>query len=424
MAEQTPSGARTAAVAFVLVTVALDVIAMGLVIPVLPKLVESLSGGDTAHAARIFGVFGIAWALMQLIFSPIHGMLSDRFGRRPVLLLSNLGLGLDYVLCALAPDLTWLFVGRVLSGICAASFSTASAYIADVTPPAERAQKFGLIGAAFGVGFVLGPALGGLLGHADPRLPFWVAAALSLANAAYGYFVLPESLPRDRRAAVFSWAKANPFGALTLLRSNTQLSQLAIIQFLFHVAHAALPAVFVLYAGYRYGWTERDVGLSLAAVGVCAAIVQGGLIRPVVARIGERAALIAGLLFGVAGIRDLRLCHQELDDLCRHPRGDAVGARGCLVASDDVAPRRAGRARAVARRQLQPDGDRQPDRAGALHAGVRLVDRWRARERGASAGSAVPGGRRPARRGGDRRVARDGRASGLDGLTSVASRLG
>jgi MFS transporter, DHA1 family, tetracycline resistance protein len=295
------TGARPAAVAFVLVTVALDVIAMGLVIPVLPKLVESLSGGDTAHAARIFGVFGIAWALMQLIFSPLHGMLSDRFGRRPVLLLSNLGLGLDYVLCALAPDLTWLFVGRVLSGICAASFSTASAYIADVTPPAERAQKFGLIGAAFGVGFVLGPALGGLLGHADPRLPFWVAAALSLANAAYGYFVLPESLPRERRAAVFSWAKANPFGALTLLRSNPQLSQLAIIQFLFHVAHAALPAVFVLYAGYRYGWSERDVGLSLAAVGVCAAIVQGGLIKPVVGRIGERAALIAGLLFGLVG---------------------------------------------------------------------------------------------------------------------------
>ncbi len=292
--------ARTAAVAFVLVTVALDVIAMGLVIPVLPKLVERLSGGDTAHAARIFGVFGIAWALMQLIFSPLHGMLSDRFGRRPVLLLSNLGLGLDYILCALAPDLTWLFVGRVLSGICAASFSTASAYIADVTPPAERAQKFGLVGAAFGVGFVLGPALGGLLGHADPRLPFWVAAALSLANATYGYFVLPESLPRDRRAA-FSWQKANPFGALALLQSNAQLWGLAIVQFLFHIAHAALPAVFVLYAGYRYGWTERDVGLSLAAVGVCAAIVQGGLIRPVVARIGERAALISGLLFGVAG---------------------------------------------------------------------------------------------------------------------------
>jgi MFS transporter, DHA1 family, tetracycline resistance protein len=293
-------GARPAAVAFVLVTIALDVISMGLVIPVLPKLVESLSGGNTAHAASIFGVFGTAWALMQLIFSPLLGSLSDRFGRRPVILLSNLGLGLDYVLCALAPDLVWLFIGRVISGICAATFSTSSAYIADVTPPAQRAQKFGLVGAAFGVGFVLGPALGGILGSADPRLPFWVAAALSLANAAYGYFVLPESLPKENRAR-FSWAKANPLGALRLLRSNDQLWGLAAVQFLFHVAHAALPAVFVLYSGYRYGWTERDVGISLALVGVCSAIVQGGLIKPVVARIGERAALLAGLAFGIGG---------------------------------------------------------------------------------------------------------------------------
>ena len=294
------STARPAAVAFVLVTIALDVIAMGLIIPVLPKLVESLSGGDTANAARVFGAFGIVWALMQFFFSPVLGSLSDRFGRRPVILLSNLGLGLDYVLCALAPDLAWLFVGRVISGICAATFSTASAYIADVTPPAQRAEKFGLVGAAFGVGFVLGPALGGLLGSADPRLPFWVAATLSLTNAAYGYFVLPESLPRQRRAG-FSWAKANPVGALTLLRSNSQLRGLAAVLFLFHIAHAALPAVFVLYAGYRYGWTERDVGISLALVGVCSAVVQGGLIKPVIARIGERAALLVGLAFGIAG---------------------------------------------------------------------------------------------------------------------------
>lgn len=300
MAPISPSAGRPAAVAFVLVTITLDVIAMGLVIPVLPKLVESLAGGDTAHASRIFGIFGTAWALMQLVFSPVHGMLSDRFGRRPVLLLSNLGLGLDYILCAIAPNLVWLFIGRLISGICAASFSTAAAYIADVTTPAERAQKFGLVGAAFGLGFVLGPALGGLLGHSDPRLPFWVAAILSLANATYGYFILPESLPRDRRVA-FSWAKANPVGALGLLRSHPTLWGLAVVQFLFQIAHAALPAVFVLYAGYRYGWTERDVGLSLAVVGVCAAIVQGGLIKPVVGRIGERAALVSGLVFGGAG---------------------------------------------------------------------------------------------------------------------------
>ena len=292
--------ARKAAVAFVLVTILLDVISMGLVIPVLPKLVETMAGGNTASAASIYGLFGTAWALMQFIFSPLLGALSDRFGRRPVILLSNLGLGLDYVLCALAPDLVWLFVGRVISGICAATFSTSSAYIADVTPPAERAQKFGLVGAAFGMGFVLGPALGGLLGSADPRLPFWVAAGLSLANAVYGYFVLPESLPREGRPR-FSWARANPIGSLALLRSDPRLTGLAAVQFLFQIGHAALPAVFVLYAGYRYGWQERDVGLSLAVVGVCSGVIQAGLVKPIIRAIGERAALVGGLLCGVVG---------------------------------------------------------------------------------------------------------------------------
>ena len=300
MTQPTSLAARPAAVAFVLVTITLDVIAMGLVIPVLPKLVETLSGGDTAQAARVFGVFGIAWALMQLIFSPLHGMLSDRFGRRPVLLLSNLGLGLDYVLCAVAPDLGWLFVGRVVSGIFAASFSTATAYIADVTAPAERAQKFGLVGAAFGMGFVLGPALGGLLGHADPRLPFWAAAALSLTNALYGFFILPESLAGKDRSA-FAWSKANPLGALQLLRSNAILKGLAVVQLLFHISHASMPAVFVLYAGYRHGWTERDVGVSLAVAGICSGIVQALLVKPVIARLGERTTLLVGLGCGVLG---------------------------------------------------------------------------------------------------------------------------
>jgi DHA1 family tetracycline resistance protein-like MFS transporter len=293
-------GARRAAVAFILVTVVLDVLALGIVIPVLPKLVEQLSGGDTARAAQVYGVFGTAWALMQLIFSPLLGALSDRFGRRPVILLSNLGLGLDYILCALAPSLAWLLLGRILSGICAASFSTATAYIADVTPPAERAHRFGWIGAAFGLGFVLGPALGGLLGATDPRLPFWVAAAFSLANALYGYLVLPESLPPERRAP-FHPAKANPLGALALLRSTPRLWGLSAVLLIFHVAHAVLPAVFVLYAGYRYGWTAREVGFTLAAVGICAAIVQGGLIKPGIALLGERGAMLFGLLAGVAG---------------------------------------------------------------------------------------------------------------------------
>ena len=284
----------------ILITLLLDVMSLGIIIPVFPKLVEGFMAGDTAGAASVFGVFGIAWALMQLIFQPVLGSLSDQYGRRPVILLSNFGLGLDYIVMALAPDLAWLFVGRVISGITAASFSTATAYIADVTPPERRAQNFGMIGVAFGLGFILGPAIGGLLGNHDPRLPFWVAAAFSLLNAVYVLFVLPESLAKDQRKP-FAAANLNPFRSLTLLRSHPQLMGLAGVNFLYQLAHAVLPSIFVLYAGYRYGWNARDVGLALAAVGVCSAIVQGGLIRPVVGRIGERPALIIGLLCGAVG---------------------------------------------------------------------------------------------------------------------------
>ncbi len=291
---------RPAAVAFVLVTVVLDVMALGLIIPVLPKLVEHLSG-STARAALLYGVFGTAWAAMQLLFSPVLGALSDAYGRRPVLLLSSLGLGLDYVLMALAPDLVWLFVGRVLSGITAATFSTAGAYIADVTPPAERAGKFGLIGAAFGVGFVLGPAIGGLLGAQDPRLPFWFAAGLSLACASYGYFVLPESLPAERRSP-FRWRTANPLGALALIRSKPGLGGLSLGMFLYHVSHAVFPAVFVLHSGFRFGWGPGTVGAALAVFGVCSGIVQGVLVKPAVTRFGERRMLVFGMVAGVCGL--------------------------------------------------------------------------------------------------------------------------
>ena len=299
MPERRMAGGR-AAVAFVLVTVMLDMLAMAIVIPVLPKLVLGFLGNDTAAAARVFGVFGTAWALMQFVFSPVQGALSDRFGRRPVILVSNFGLGLDYVLMALAPGLGLLFVGRVISGICAASVSTAGAYIADVSPPERRAAGFGLISVAFGVGFVVGPALGGVLGQFDPRLPFWVAAGLSLANGAYGLLVLPESLPRERRAP-FAWRRANPVGALKLLRAYPGLPRLAAISFLYYLAHQALPAVFVLYGSYRYGWNARAVGLTLALAGACSAIVGGLLVRPVVRRFGERRSLLAGLAFGAAG---------------------------------------------------------------------------------------------------------------------------
>src|SRR5690349_23618330 len=192
--------AKGAAVTFIFVTVLLDMLALGVVIPILPKLIESFVGNDTASAARIFGLFGTVWALMQFLFSPVIGSLSDRFGRRPVVLLSNFGLAADYLLMALAPSLGWLFVGRVISGITSASISTSFAYIADTTPPEKRAAIFGRIGAAFGAGFVLGPALGGLLGDISPRLPFWLSAGLSLANGLYGLFILPESLPKERRA--------------------------------------------------------------------------------------------------------------------------------------------------------------------------------------------------------------------------------
>src|ERR1700723_4606564 len=215
--------ARGAAVAFIFITLPPAMLALGLIMPILPKLVESFVDNDTAQAARIFGVFGTAWALMQFFFSPILGSLSDRFGRRPVVLLSNFGLGLDYLLMAWAPALNWLFLGRVISGLTASSIPTAMAYMADVTPRERRAAAFGMLNAAFGVGFVLGPAVGGLLGNINPRLPFLVAGCLSLINGMYGLFVLPESLSKENRSP-FSWGRANPIGSLALLRRGSMLA--------------------------------------------------------------------------------------------------------------------------------------------------------------------------------------------------------
>jgi DHA1 family tetracycline resistance protein-like MFS transporter len=295
-----PHAPRRAAVAFIFVTVVLDMLALGMVIPVLPHLIESFLAGDTAKAAHVYGLFGSVWALMQFVSMPVLGGLSDRFGRRPVILLSNLGLGLDYVLMALAPNLRWLFVGRIISGITAASVSTAMAYIADVTPAERRAQAFGMTGMAFGIGFILGPALGGVLGSVDARLPFWAAAAFSLANAAYGFFVLPESLPRERRRA-FSWRRANPVGSLRFLRAHREVAGLASAAFLSMFAHCVLPAVFVLYAGYRFHWDAKAVGLALAGVGAVSALVQGLGVGPLVRRFGERSIMLAGLTAGAFG---------------------------------------------------------------------------------------------------------------------------
>jgi DHA1 family tetracycline resistance protein-like MFS transporter len=300
MTETALAPPRQAAFVFILVTVLLDMLALGMIVPILPRLVIDFVDGDHALAADVYGWFGSVWALMQFLFSPVQGSLSDRFGRRPVILASNIGLGLDYILMALAPSLVWLFVGRVISGMTAASFSVANAYIADVTPPELRAARYGMIGAAFGAGFIIGPALGGLLGSDDPRLPFWIAAGFSLVNAAYGVLVLPESLPLSKRAP-FSWRRANPLGSLTLLRSHRELFGLASASFLNSLAHAALPSVTVLYMTFRYGWDARMIGFSMTFIGACALVVQGGLIGRFVAHFGDRAALITGLAFGVAG---------------------------------------------------------------------------------------------------------------------------
>lgn len=293
-------GPGQAAFIFIFVTVVLDMMAVGIVAPVLPKLVVEFEHGDVARAAGYVGLFATLWAAMQFIFAPLIGAASDHFGRRPVILLSNLGLGLDYLVMALAPSVGWLLVGRLVSGITSASYPTAGAYIADVTRPEERAAKFGMLGAAFGLGFIVGPALGGWLGSFDLRLPFWVAGGLSLANAAYGLFILPESLPPERRRR-FSLRHAHVFGALKLLRSHGELAGLAGAMFMMALAHEALPNVFALYTFQRYGWEERSVGAALAAVGLGSVIVSTLLVRQLVRRVGERRAAIAGLACGILG---------------------------------------------------------------------------------------------------------------------------
>src|SRR3989449_632144 len=255
---------RPAAIAFIFVTVTLDMLAIGLIATFLPKLILDFLGGNMKVAADWNGIFGTVFAAMQFFFSPVLGVLSDKFGRRPVILLSNLGLGLDYVVMALAPTIGWLFLGRIISGITASSIPTAMAYIADVTPREKRAGAFGLIGAAFGIGFTLGPVVGGLVGNSDPRMAFWVASAFSLANWLYGFFFVPESLPKDKRKE-FSWRRANPVGSLVLLRSHPDLWKLATIQFLAYVSHEIF-AIWALYAMFRFAWGPLSIGNSLFVV--------------------------------------------------------------------------------------------------------------------------------------------------------------
>ena len=291
--------ARKPAITFVFITLVLDILGIGLIIPILPKLIEEMQGKGLDTAAYTFGVLFALYSLMQFLFAPLLGSLSDRYGRRPVILISLFGSGIDYFFLAFAPTIGWFFIARMISGITGANFAPASAYIADVSPPEKRAANFGLIGAAFGLGFVIGPAIGGVLGEIDLRLPFIAAACLTLVNWLYGVFVLPESLkPGNRRA--FSWKRANPIKSLLELRRYPMVFGLAGSHFLANLAHQVLPASWVLYTGYRYGWSASDVGWSLALVGVMSAIVQGGLSRVIIPKIGEKRA--AALGFSISAI--------------------------------------------------------------------------------------------------------------------------
>jgi len=292
--------ARRAAVLFIFLTVALDMLALGMIAPVLPHLIEGFVGGSASRTAEVIGLFGTVFAAMQFFFSPVLGSLSDRFGRRPIVLLSNLGLGLDYVLMALAPSLRLLFIGRILAGITASSVPTAQAYMSDVTPREKRAAAFGLLQAAFGFGFVLGPALGGWLAGFNPRLPFWVSAGLSLLNAGYGFFVLPESLDKKYRSP-FSWKRANPVGSVHMLSRSRVMVTLSAVLLLGYIAQNSLLNVYVLYVDYRYHWTSRMVGLSLAGLGAITIFYGLFLVRRASSWFGDQKTVLLGLGAGAIG---------------------------------------------------------------------------------------------------------------------------
>ncbi len=300
---------RRAGTAFVLVTVLLDTLGLGLIIPVAPRLVASFLHDDLSAASHYFGVLVSLYAAMQFLFAPVVGGISDRFGRRPVIFLSLLGAAASYLLSGFAPALWWLFLGRFITGITAASFSAANAYIADVTPPQKRASNFGMVGAVFGLGFILGPALGGALGDVGLRLPYFVGAGLNFVNLLYGLFVLPESLPRENRRP-FSLARANPLGSLRALGRHPVVLGLTGTMMCSFLAQWILQSVWALHTQSRFGWSLRMVGVSLMVVGLATAVVQGVLVRALVPRLGERRALLVGLVLGVAGHTALGLAYR------------------------------------------------------------------------------------------------------------------
>lgn len=291
---------RGPALIFIFITLLIDVIGLGIIIPVVPKLIEQLIDGNLSQAASYGGWLTAAYAVMQFVFSPVLGGLSDQFGRRPVLLFSLFGFGLDYVLTGFAPTIEWLFVGRILAGVTGASFTTANAYIADISTPEKRAQNFGLVGAAFGVGFILGPAMGGYLGQYGPRVPFFVAAGLTMVNVLYGYFILPESLaPENRRP--FDWRRANPIGSLMNLVRYPVILGLVASLVLIYIAGFAVQGTWTYYTMEKFKWDETTVGWSLATIGLAFAIVQGGLSRVIIPKLGQQRSVYVGLLFSALG---------------------------------------------------------------------------------------------------------------------------
>jgi len=295
-------GARRGATIFIFVTVLIDMLTFGMIGPVLPKLIAGFVGNDYAHAAEIIGLFATVWAVMQFFASPFLGMLSDKVGRRPVILLSNAVSVVDLAIMALAPNLWWLFAGRMLSGVASATMTAASAYIADVTPPEKRAAAFGMIGSAFGLGFMVGPAIGGVVGNINPRLTFWAAAAFALINLLYGLFVLPESLPRERRTQRIEWKRANPVGSLRMLGSHHELWGLSWVNLVTYIGHEVFPNVWVIFCIAAFGWSTGSIGLTLTLVGAVAAVNQATLVGPVVKRLGERRVLLASLVVAVVGL--------------------------------------------------------------------------------------------------------------------------
>ncbi|MFC5411298.1 TCR/Tet family MFS transporter [Larkinella bovis] len=291
---------RNRALTFIFITILIDCTGIGVIAPIVPRLIEELTGGNISEASEYGGWLTFSYAIMQFIFAPILGGLSDRFGRRPVLLISLFGLGADYIFCSFAPSIAWLFVARFVAGVCGASFTTASAYIADVSPPEKRAQNFGLVGAAFGLGFIVGPIIGGIFSQYGSRVPFMISAGLSLLNFIYGYFILPESLAPDHRRA-FDWKRANPIGSLSRLKRYPAIVGLVGSMFLLYVAAQAPQSIWTYYTIEKFHWNEAWVGYSLGFIGLTVAIVQGGVIRVAIPKLGQRRAVFTGLAFSTIG---------------------------------------------------------------------------------------------------------------------------